>query len=227
MTDTRHDYDALASLYLPIAAAVVLLVLLLVVAFAWRYRARGEHVHAHPDEPATGGRRRPSRTHRAPRTEGLYVLILAAVAALLLWRTFTVEARTDHGASGAGVQVDVTAAKWHWRFEYPRAGIVQPGTDEHPPTLVVPAGRTVDFTLRSLDVIHAFWIPERRFKRDATPGFTSTFSLVFPSTGFWRDGGKCSEFCGLRHTWMKFHVRVLPPGAFARWVRARQSGAAA
>jgi len=216
VTDTRHDYDALASLYLPIAAAVVLLVLLLVVAFAWRYRAR----------PAHEGRR-PSRTHRAPRTEALYVLVLAAVAALLLWRTFTVEARTDRDASGAGVQVSVTAAKWHWRFEYPRAGIVQRGTDEHPPTLVVPANRTVDFTLRSLDVIHAFWIPQRRFKRDATPGFTSSFSLVFPDTGFRRDGGECSEFCGLRHTWMKFHVRVLTPDAFARWMRARQSGAAA
>jgi cytochrome c oxidase subunit II len=214
VTDTRHDYDALARLYLPIAAAVVLLVLLLVVAFAWRYRAR----------PASGT---PSRVSSAPRTEALYVLVLAAVAALLLWRTFTVEARTDRGASGAGVQVAVTAAKWHWRFEYPRAGIVQRGTDEHPPTLVVPAGRTVDLTLRSLDVIHAFWIPERRFKRDATPGFTSRFSLVFPSTGFWRAGGECSEFCGLRHTWMKFHVRVLSPGAFARWVRARGSGAAA
>jgi cytochrome c oxidase subunit 2 len=218
VTDTRHEYDALASLYLPIAAAVVLLVLLLVVALAWRYRARpADHQ----------GGRRPSRTHSAPRTEALYVLVLAAVAALLLWRTFTVEARVDHDASGAGVQVDVTAAKWHWRFEYPRAGIVQPGTDDRPPTLVVPAGRPVDFTLRSLDVIHAFWIPERRFKRDATPGYASSFSLVFPDTGFWRDGGACSEFCGLRHTWMKFHVHVLSPAAFARWVKARQSGAAA
>lgn len=215
MTDTRHDYDALARLYLPIAAAVVLLVLLLVVAFAWRYRAR----------PAQEGR--PSRVSSAPRTEALYVLVLVAVAALLLWRTFTVEARTDRGVTGAGVQVDVTAAKWHWRFEYPRAGIVQRGTDEHPPTLVVPAGRPVDFSLRALDVIHAFWIPERRFKRDATPGYTSRFSLVFPRAGFWRDGGECSEFCGLRHAWMRFHVRVLPPDAFARWVRARRSGAAA
>jgi len=218
VTDTRHEYDALASLYLPIAAAVVLLVLLLVLVFASRYRAR----------PAAGdGSRRPSRITRAPKTEGLYVLVLACVAALLLWRTFTVEARTDHDASGAGVLVDVTAAKWHWRFEYPRVGVVQRGTDDIPPTLVVPAGRTVDFTLRSVDVIHAFWIPERRFKRDATPGFTSSFSLVFPRAGFWRDGGECSEFCGLRHTWMKFHVRVLPPAAFVRWIAARRSGAAA
>ncbi|MBS1868757.1 MAG: cytochrome c oxidase subunit II [Actinobacteria bacterium] len=217
MTDTRHEYDTLAGLYVPIGAAVVLLVALLVVAFAWRYRAR-------PDDPDE--QRRPSRIHRAPRTEALYVLVLACVAALLLWRTYTVEGRTDHAASGRGLGVLVTASKWHWRFDYPRLRIVQRGTDDAPPTLVVPARRTIDFTLRSLDVIHAFWIPDRRFKRDATPGFVSSFSLVFPRTGFWRYGGECSEYCGLRHTWMKFHVAVVSPAAFARWTRARQGGAA-
>lgn len=221
VADTRHQYDVLAGLYLPIAAGVVLLVVLLVVAFAWRYRARPASAGA------AGADRRPSRIHRAPKTEALYVLVLACVAAFLLWHTFTIEGRVDHAASGRGVHVVATAAKWHWSFDYPRAGIVQQGTDERPPTLVVPAGRTVDVTLRALDVIHAFWIPERRFKRDATPGFVSSFSLVFPRPGFWRDGGECSEYCGLRHTWMKFHVRVLAPAAFARWLRARQSGAAA
>jgi cytochrome c oxidase subunit II len=214
VVDTRHEFDSLAGLYLPIAAGVVLLVVVLVVAFALRWRVL-------PDD------REPSRTSRAPRAEALYVLVLAAIAALLLWRTFSVEARVDNDASGEGVQVAVTAAKWHWRFDYPGVGIVQRGTDASPPTLVVPAGRTVDFTLRSVDVIHAFWIPERRFKRDATPGFTTTFSLVFPDAGFWRDGGECSEYCGLRHTWMKFHVRVLAPAAFARWETARRDGAAA
>jgi len=216
VVDTRHEYDSLAGLYVPIAAGVVLLVALLVVALAWRYRARAGEQDG-----------RPSRLADAPRAEGLYVLALAAIAALLLWRTFSVEARVDQDASGAGVQITVTAAKWHWRFDYPRAGIVQRGTDANPPELVVPAGRTVDFTLRAADVIHAFWIPERRFKRDATPGFTSSFSLVFPHPGFWRDGGECSEFCGLRHARMRFDVRVLAPAAFARWVQARQAGAAA
>jgi cytochrome c oxidase subunit II len=226
--DTRHEYDSLAGLYLPIAAGVVALVVLLVLAFALRYRARSHDAAEHPQaEPATGGRHRPSRIDRAPKTEGLYVLALAGIAAVLLWRTFTVEARVDHDASGRGVAVDVTAAKWHWSFAYPRAGIVQRGTDQRRPTLVVPAGRTVDFTLRSVDVIHAFWIPQRRFKRDATPGFTSSFSLVFPQPGLWRDGGECSEYCGLHHAQMRFDVRVVSPAAFARWVRARQAGAAA
>jgi cytochrome c oxidase subunit II len=211
--DTRHEYDRITQLYLPIAIAVVGLVLLLVVVLTWRYRAR-------PDDAQAG--RRPSRLHSAPKTEGLYVLVLAGVAALLLWKTFTVEARTDRDDSGAQVRIDVTAAKWHWRFDYPREGIVQQGGDLRPATLVVPAGRRIGFRLTSVDVIHAFWIPARRFKRDANPSLTSTFTLVFPKPGFTRGGGECSEFCGLHHAQMHFDVLVLTPAAYARWLTAHR-----
>jgi cytochrome c oxidase subunit II len=206
--DTRHEFDRVAGLYLPIAVAVVALVALLVLFMALRYRAR-------PSDAARG--RRPSRLSSAPKTELLYAVLLACVAALLLWKTFTVEARTDKVQRGAAVTIDVTAAKWHWTFAYPRYGIVQVGTDVRPPTLVVPAGEVVRFTLRSLDVIHAFWIPARRFKRDANPALASDFTLVFPKPGFSRNGGECSELCGLRHAQMRFDVRVLSPAAFRLW----------
>lgn len=209
MVDTRHEYDRIASVYLPIAAGVVLLVLLLVVVFALRYRAG-----------RPGGE--PSRRHSAPRVEGLYVLVLAAVAAFLLWRTFTVEDRVDAAASARpSVIVNATAAKWHWTFAYPASGIVLRGTDRRRPTLVVPVGRVVGFHLNSVDVVHAFWVPSRRFKRDATPGFPTRFTLVFPRTGTFVNGGECSEYCGLHHWQMRFDIRVVSPAAFAAWEAAR------
>ena len=224
MVDTRHEYDRIAGVYLPIAAGVVVLVLVLVVAFALRYRARGGEPSSHDKlaHTPTGGRRPPSRLHRAPGVEGFYVLVLAAVAAFLLWRTFSVEARVD-GARDArpSVLVNVTAAKWHWTFAYPSTGIVVRGTDRRRPTLVVPAGRVVGFRISSVDVVHAFWIPSRRFKRDATPGFPTRFTLLFPRTGTWVNGGECSEYCGLHHWQMRFDVRVVTPAAFAAWVRGR------
>lgn len=210
MIDTRHEYDRVAGLYLPIAVGVVSLVALLVLFLALRYRARPG---AEPDAP----RRRPSRVASAPRTEAVYVVLLACVAALLLWRTFGVEAKTDKVQRPAAVRIDVTAAKWHWQFAYPAYRIVQRGGDFQAPTLVVPAGAVVHFTLRSIDVIHAFWIPERRFKRDANPGLVTDFTLVFPKPGFSRDGGECSEYCGLRHAQMRFNVLTLSRAAFARW----------
>jgi cytochrome c oxidase subunit 2 len=234
VSDTRGEFDGLAGLYLPIAAAVVVLVLVLVVAFAVRYRARpgadeddaaGTTSGGDAPRPAGGSRGRVAARgpSSAPRTELLYALLLAAVAALLLWRAFTVEARVDRVASSPALTVDVTAAKWRWRFDYPRWGIVQRGTTRRDPTLVVPAGEEVLFRLRATDVIHAFWIPSARFKRDATPGRTERFTLRFDTPGRVDGGGLCSEFCGLGHLGMRFGVLVLRPAAFAAWAQRRSA----
>jgi cytochrome c oxidase subunit 2 len=210
VVDTRSEHDDLARLYLPIALAVMVVVVGLLVMFAIRYRARG----AASEEPAGGP------TH-APRVELVYAVFLAAVVVFLLWRTFRVEARVDRVAAHPAVTVDVTAAKWEWRFDYPRLGIVERQVGKRYPTLVVPAGREVRFRLRAKDVIHAFWIPSRRFKRDAIPGRTAVFTLLFPHPGAVPGGGLCSEFCGLGHDQMRFNLRVLSGAGFARWTSAR------
>lgn len=152
VVDTRSQYDGLAGIYLPIALAVFIVVLVLVVLFALRYRRRDD------GRPASG-------PASAPKLEAAYVLALSGIAAFLVWTTFRTETKVDRLAAHPALTVAVTAAKWHWRFDYPDAGVSQLGIDRRPPTLVVPAGMPVRFRLSSLDVIHAFWIPERRFKR--------------------------------------------------------------
>ena len=60
------------------------------------------------------------------------------------------------------------------------------GTDDVEPELVLPAGTKVQFDLTSVDVIHSFWIPGFRFKRDMFPGQTQTFQVdVGDRTGSW------------------------------------------
>ncbi len=90
------------------------------------------------------------------------------------------------------------------------------GVEGEEPTLTVPTDTTVRFTLRSNDVIHAFWVPDVRFKRDAFPNRTTEFDLRFDEAG--RHEGICAEFCGLDHTIMRFEVDALPPSDFARWL---------
>jgi cytochrome c oxidase subunit 2 len=68
-------------------------------------------------------------------------------------------------------------------------------------------------------VIHAFWIPEQRFKRDAFPNRTTQFDLDFDQAGM--NGGVCAEFCGLRHSQMSFNVLALSPSAFSSWLADR------
>jgi len=113
----------------------------------------------------------------------------------------------------------VTAFQWGWRFTYVGEGVTVVGDDRRPPTLVVPTDTTVQFTVRSRDVIHAFWIPELRFKRDAFPERESTFDLVFDEE---ESTGRCAEFCGLAHGEMTFDVVGMQSADFRAWLRTQR-----
>jgi cytochrome c oxidase subunit 2 len=203
LISTRHEYNALFAVYVPIAAGVFALVVIVVLAAVLRYRRRA------PEEA--------SRLSEHNPLEAGYAVLLTATVAFLLYLTFTAEHRVDTVSlrQTPALTVNVTAAKWEWEFQYPRYRIVHRSGAVGRQPLVVPANRAVRFTLSSEDVIHAFWVNELRFKRDLIPGKTQVVVLTFTRTGLFR--GQCAEFCGLRHSEMVFNVRVLAPAQFARW----------
>jgi cytochrome c oxidase subunit 2 len=206
VVDTRREFDDLARVYLPVAFAVVAIVFGLTLFVLVRFRRRDDDL--------------PAQRVEAPRLEISYAIALAAVAAFLLSQTFGTESRVDPVSSHPGLRVDVTAAKWNWRFDYPAEHITRINGDTAPTTLVVPSDTTVRFTLTSRDVIHSFWVPAVRFKRDAFPKRTTTFDLVFDQPGF--HPGYCAEYCGLQHGAMHFSVNVLAPADFRAWVAQQQ-----
>jgi cytochrome c oxidase subunit 2 len=73
--------------------------------------------------------------------------------------------------------------------------------------------------LRSVDVIHSFYVPDLLFKRDAIPGRTNVFQFVPDRLGTFH--AQCAEFCGLDHTRMTFDVRVVSVPRFDAWLAAR------
>lgn len=202
--DTHAEYDGVASVYLPIALTVFVIVVGAIGLFVWRGRRR-----ASPEGP-----------EERPVAEALYVAGLAVIVAVLVAVTFTAQGRIEAAGARSAVEVSVTAGKWNWRFEYPAYGAVVAGNERGPPTLVVPAGQEVRFTATSIDVVHAFWIPERRFQRQLIPGRRTGFALTFPRPGF-TTNATCSFYCGLGHADMRFDVRVLPADEFDQWAGAR------
>jgi cytochrome c oxidase subunit II len=210
LVDTRHEYQHLFSIYVPIAIGVFLLVVLATAFVVLRYRRR------RPEAAA--------RWHEHNRLEGGYAVMLALVVVFLLYLTFTAEHRVDTVSAHErpAVTVDVTGSKWEWTFRYPAYRItVRSGTVGRQP-LVVPTGQAIRFNLATVDVIHAFWVPEVRFKRDLIPGATESVTLTFATAGAFQ--GQCAEFCGLRHADMVFDVRVVSASAFARWARSGGKG---
>jgi cytochrome c oxidase subunit 2 len=201
VTDTREEFGNLFALYLVVVVAVAVIVFALVLYALARYRSRGD------DTPAR------SRSDH-PVVESVYAVLLALVAAGLVAATFRTEDRVDRVAADPGLRIAITAFQWGWRFDYPDRDVTIEGNDRQRPTLIVPTATTLRFTATSRDVIHSFWIPRERFKRDAFPGRTTTFDLVFDRPG--RFSGRCAEFCGLRHGDMEFDVLAVPAARFER-----------
>jgi len=168
----------------------------------------------------------PAREESSRAAEGAYALVVGCVVAALLFLTY--DSMSDIEASerqARGPRVDVTAAKWNWTFHYPDYGVTQLGSDRRPTTLVVPVDTPVRFRMTSIDVIHAFWVPVQRFKRDAFPARTTTFVLRFGREGFMQRAGECNQFCGLLHSSMDFNVDVVGKTEFRRWLRDKREAA--
>lgn len=109
---------------------------------------------------------------------------------------------------GKSYEVQVTAQKWRWLFTYPNGY-----TDD---VLHVPGDRPVSLIMRSEDVIHSFFVPAFRLKRDVVPGrytklwFTATETGEYPVY--------CAEYCGTSHSDMTTTIVVHESGEFAEWL---------
>ncbi len=201
---TRREYYRVYDVYVPIAVGVFAAILLIVVIAVLVYRRRP--------------RERAARWSENNPLEGTYALLLTGVVAFLLYLTFSAEHQTDTVANQEhpAVTIDVTGSKWEWTFTYAGSGVTRrSGTVGHQ-LLVVPTGEAIRLNLTSADVIHAFWVPELRYKHDLFPDNTQVTTATFTRPG--RFPGQCAEYCGLRHPDMVFTVDAVTPGQFARWL---------
>jgi cytochrome c oxidase subunit 2 len=113
------------------------------------------------------------------------------------------------------LEVTATARQWSWRFTYPNG--------KGSPKLYVPAGKPVRVELVSEDVIHGFYIPAFRVKRDIVPGMKGHAWFTAPRPGSY--DLFCSQFCGTSHSAMITTVEALPEGEFAAWLAVREEEA--
>ena len=165
-------------------------------------------------------RARPGRASRPPQTEGnaaieaLWTVVPFVLLLVLAIPTIRDTFRLAATPKGDPVAVTVVGHQWWWEFDYPAYGIVT--ADE----MHIPVGETIDVTLRSADVIHAFWVPALAGKQDTIPGLDLHMWLAAQRPGLYP--GQCGEFCGLAHSQMRFDVIAQPPAAFAAWVSSLQ-----
>jgi cytochrome c oxidase subunit 2 len=107
--------------------------------------------------------------------------------------------------------VDVFAQQYAWSFGYPGKGYLYSQGVMH-----VPVNRQINFKMHSQDVIHAFWVPQWRIKKDAVPGITTSIRITPDKTGHYQL--ICTELCGFGHSTMRAKVIVQSQSAFDKWV---------
>jgi len=112
------------------------------------------------------------------------------------------------------LEVTATARQWSWSFSY--------SNGRTSPKLYVPAGKPVKVNLVSQDVIHGFFLPAFRVKRDVVPGMKNHAWFVASKPG--RYDLFCSQYCGTDHSAMITTVEALPEAEFAAWMEQHEGG---
>ena len=85
----------------------------------------------------------------------------------------------------------------------------------------MPLDQPVRILLRSLDVLHDFYVPQFRTKMDIVPGMVTYFWFTPTRTGTFDI--LCAELCGLGHHDMRGLVVVEEEGAYQAWLAEQQS----
>jgi cytochrome c oxidase subunit 2 len=117
-------------------------------------------------------------------------------------------------------QLRITGKKWDWSVQYPdEDGNVEEGGVGM--TLVVPVNQPVQLTMKSLDVIHSFFIPNFRVKQDVLPDRYT--QLWFEATEIGEYPVFCAEYCGNSHSNMMAKIKVVSQENYQDWLDKKKN----
>jgi len=203
-TDLGREIDFLWNRLLLLGTIVFVLVEVVLIYVVFRYRRRENQ-------------EMPPQTHGSTRLEIAWTLIPAVILVFIAVPTVRTIFITQAHAAPGSLNIEVTGHQWWWEFRYPDYGVTTANE------IYIPAGRTVNFRLRSADVIHSFWAPELGGKRDVVTNRTN-YMWYTPdssiSSNVWN--GFCAEYCGASHANMRFRVFTVTRQQFESWVAGQK-----
>ncbi|SVA56731.1 uncharacterized protein METZ01_LOCUS109585 [marine metagenome] len=157
---------------------------------------------------------------------------------LIVWNEFI---NTPKNA----LNIEVMAWQWGWQYRLPgedgKLGTVQVAkiSDENPfginlddpngkddvliqsDELHLKTNRPVQILLRSVDVLHNFYVPQFRAKMDAIPGIISYYWFEPNKLGEYEV--LCAEYCGLGHYGMRAKVVVENEQNYENWLNEQET----
>ena len=193
------DIDRLLDVTVVLSCYVFSIVMVALIYAVWRWRVK-------PGDESDG-----EPIHGNTRLEVLWTLIPTLIVLFLAGYSWVVLDKIEAKERNPMV-VDVYSQQFAWTFRYPEQGIV---SNE----LHVPLGRQVELRMHALDVLHSFWVPEWRLKKDNVPGIDTSIVVTPDRLGNFQL--LCTEMCGAGHGVMRAPVVVERMPALERWARTQ------
>jgi len=205
-TDFNRDVDYLFKILIWAGTAVFVFVEAILVWTLIKYRHRP-------------GRPDPEHVHGNTTLEIAWTIIPLFILILIGIPTVKTIFKTQAKARADALQVEVIGHQWWWEFRYPQYNVVTANE------LYLPLGRTVNFTLKTQDVLHSFWVPALAGKRDLISNHVNYLWYTPDSTTSTAFNGACVEYCGASHANMRFKAFTVSAADFESWA-AHQAEAA-
>lgn len=128
------------------------------------------------------------------------------------------EPGSDEPAEGAPLVINAVGQQWMWRFEYPgeREDIAEVFSYNE---LVVPVDTAVLLNVRTVDVLHRWFVPALGGQVDAVPGTTTQTWFKADEVG--RYPGASTMYSGTGFPAMRIWVRVVEPEEYEQYIEQR------
>lgn len=193
---TTEAVDTAFYVIFGISAASLLGVILAMIYFVWRYNRKRQ------PQPIS------QKDHNI-WLEIIWTIIPTILVMVMFWYGWEGYLSLRRIPDNA-MPVTGSARMWSWLFTYENGK-----TDGK---LYVPVGQPVKVKLIAEDVLHSFYVPAFRVKRDTVPGMPTYVWFVADKPGSYHLF--CAEYCGAGHADMITTVEALPPEEFAAWLKA-------
>ncbi|HEX3872425.1 MAG TPA: cytochrome c oxidase subunit II [Pirellulales bacterium] len=206
ISEHGHEIDHLWNFILILTGVVFVATEVVLFWFLWKYDASVNH------EPV-------KFMHGSHNLEVIWTILPASTLLFIAIYQMNAWADVKMRKPDMPATVEVMARQFEWRLRYPGSDgkFDTPDDIHYVNDLHIPVDEEILVDLKSMDVLHDFFLPNMRIKQDAVPGMV--IPVWFRATDQGQFDLVCAELCGWGHYKMKGRLTVESRSDFDAWLK--------
>jgi cytochrome c oxidase subunit 2 len=196
VSDVAPSVDSLYNFTLVISLVVFVAMMGTMCWFLYKYRRTAQNEKS---------QKSPTESHSLEFLWSVIPLVIFIAIAIWGWEIY----HHQQNPPANSETIHVIGKQWSWEFTYDNG--VKTANE-----LYVPVNKPITLDLASIDVIHSFYVPSFRVKKDVVPGMKTSLWFNAVKEGDYRI--YCAEMCGTAHSGMTGYVHVLSEANYRAWL---------